>query len=191
MSKTVLFQAIQFSINTHFSSIWLLTRTLSGATTPGQSRPGSDGNEGVLSIPQSSRTPVEGLTPLQRCSWCILQLQPTGKDLTCIYSQIFFNLKFLFHNVLSLELIIITELLGLIKEETMLKSKNSLSKINAFFFSLWKYGFIEISKKMSTAYVNVNKRQLQRWVEKFDTSCIKKGCSGHDFKLHPLVRLLF
>ena len=29
---------------------------LSGATTPGQSGPGSDGNEGVLRIPQSSST---------------------------------------------------------------------------------------------------------------------------------------
>ena len=29
---------------------------LSGATTPGQSGPGSDGNEGVLHIPQSSST---------------------------------------------------------------------------------------------------------------------------------------
>ena len=35
-------------------SIWPIDRTLSGATTPGQSGPGSDGNEGVLSIPQSS-----------------------------------------------------------------------------------------------------------------------------------------
>ena len=30
--------------------------TLSSATTPGQSRPGDDGNEGVLRIPQSSNT---------------------------------------------------------------------------------------------------------------------------------------
>ena len=29
---------------------------LSGATTPGQSGPGSDGNEGLLRIPQSSST---------------------------------------------------------------------------------------------------------------------------------------
>ena len=29
-------------------------KTLSGATTPGQSEAGSDGNEGVLRIPQSS-----------------------------------------------------------------------------------------------------------------------------------------
>ena len=29
---------------------------LSGATTPGQGGPGSDGNEGVLRIPQSSST---------------------------------------------------------------------------------------------------------------------------------------
>ena len=33
----------------------------SGATTPGQSRPGSDGNEGVLSIPQSSN--IIGTSP--------------------------------------------------------------------------------------------------------------------------------
>ena len=31
-----------------------MERTLSGATTPGQRRPGSDGNEGILRIPQSS-----------------------------------------------------------------------------------------------------------------------------------------
>ena len=37
-----------------FSSIWPIDRTLSGATTPVQSWPGSDGNEGVLCIPQSS-----------------------------------------------------------------------------------------------------------------------------------------
>ena len=33
------------------SSIWLIDRTLSGATTPGQSGPTSDGIEGVLHIP--------------------------------------------------------------------------------------------------------------------------------------------
>ena len=54
MSKTALFQTIQFSISTHFSSIWPINRALSGATTPGQSEPGSDGNEGVLCIPQIS-----------------------------------------------------------------------------------------------------------------------------------------
>ena len=35
------------------SSIWLIDRTLSGATTLGQSGPGSDVNEGVLYIPQN------------------------------------------------------------------------------------------------------------------------------------------
>ena len=44
----------QFSINTQFSSNWLIDRTLPGATTPGQSRPWSDGSEGVLRITQSS-----------------------------------------------------------------------------------------------------------------------------------------
>ena len=67
---------------------------LSGVTTPGQNGPGSDGNKGVLRIPQNSSitrvlpsdclvTHPEhllggGLTPLQRCSLCILQLQLTG-----------------------------------------------------------------------------------------------------------------
>ena len=36
------------------SSIWPIDRTLTGATTLSQSGPGSDGNEGVLCIPQSS-----------------------------------------------------------------------------------------------------------------------------------------
>ena len=37
-----------------FSSIWPENRTLSGTTTPGQSGPGSDGNEKVLHILQST-----------------------------------------------------------------------------------------------------------------------------------------
>ena len=92
--KTVLFQifqTIQFSINTWFSSIWLIDRALSGATIPGQIGFGSNGNEEVLRIPQSSS--ITGNSPsdclvsypghsleesLQRCSWCILQPQPTG-----------------------------------------------------------------------------------------------------------------
>ena len=61
MSKTVLFQTVQFRISTQFSSIWPLDITLSGATNPGRSGPGSDGNEGVLSIPQSSS--ITGTSP--------------------------------------------------------------------------------------------------------------------------------
>ena len=69
--------------------------TLLGATTPGQSGSRSDGNERVLRIPQSSsitgfslsdclvsypgHSLGRGLTPLQRCSRCILQPQPTGE----------------------------------------------------------------------------------------------------------------
>ena len=59
--KTVLFQTIQFSISMQFSSIWPIDRTLSGATTPGQSRPGSNDNEGVFHIPQSSS--ITGASP--------------------------------------------------------------------------------------------------------------------------------
>ena len=35
------------------SSIWLIDRTLSRATTPNQGEPGSNGNEGVLRFPQT------------------------------------------------------------------------------------------------------------------------------------------
>ena len=60
-TKTDQFQTIQFSINTQFSSIWPIDRTLSGATTLGKSWPGSDGNEGILHIPQSSG--ITGVSP--------------------------------------------------------------------------------------------------------------------------------
>ena len=59
--EIVLFQVIQFSIIAQFSSIWPIDRTLSGATTPGPSGPGSDGNKGVLHIPQSSS--ITGISP--------------------------------------------------------------------------------------------------------------------------------
>ena len=48
MSKQFYFKQFE-----QFSSIWPIDNTLSGATTPGQSRPGSDANNGVLRIPQS------------------------------------------------------------------------------------------------------------------------------------------
>ena len=51
--KTVLFQTIQFSISTRFSSIQPIDGTLSGATTTSQNGAGTDGNEGILRIPQS------------------------------------------------------------------------------------------------------------------------------------------
>ena len=77
------------------SSIWPIDGTLSGATSPGQSGPGSDGNEGVFCILQHSSitgtspshclvsypdTCWESLTLLRRSSRCILQLQPTGQS---------------------------------------------------------------------------------------------------------------
>ena len=43
------------------SSIWSLDRILSGATTPSQSEPGSDSNEGVAHIPQ--RSSITGASP--------------------------------------------------------------------------------------------------------------------------------
>ena len=52
--KTILFQTVWFSISKQFCCIWLINRTLSDAATPSQNWPWSDGNEGVLGIPQSS-----------------------------------------------------------------------------------------------------------------------------------------
>ena len=57
----MLFQTIQFSKSALFSSIWPIDRILSGATTPNQSGPGSDDNNGVLCIPQSSS--ITGTSP--------------------------------------------------------------------------------------------------------------------------------
>ena len=69
---------------TQFSSIWPIDRTLSGATIPGQSGPGSDYNEGVLHIPQSSSisraSPSDCLKHLLGECQCNLQLQPTGPE---------------------------------------------------------------------------------------------------------------
>ena len=39
-----------------FWSIWPIDETLTDSTTSGQSGPGMNGNEGVLHIPQGSRT---------------------------------------------------------------------------------------------------------------------------------------
>ena len=88
--KTVLFQAIPFSISTLISSVWPIDRTLSGATILGQSWPGSDSNEEVLQAPVLSEphhqivechfqdTFLWGKSySLQRSSQCILQPQPT------------------------------------------------------------------------------------------------------------------
>ena len=92
---------------------------LSGATMPGQSGPGIDGNEGVLCIPQSSSITGNltiglfsviswtliggGLTPLQRFSWCILQPQPTGQSLFHIpYIHSVFHIPYI-HSSLSFE----------------------------------------------------------------------------------------
>ena len=53
MEKTGVLKKIQFSICTQFITFWPIDRTVSGATIPGQSEPGSDGNKGLLRIPQS------------------------------------------------------------------------------------------------------------------------------------------
>ena len=57
----LLFQTVQFSISAEFSYFLPIGRTLSGTSTPDQSGPESDGNEGVFRIPQISS--ITGTTP--------------------------------------------------------------------------------------------------------------------------------
>ena len=94
MSKTVLFQIIQFSISAQFSSIWPIDRCYHSGPKRTWERWQLRGNPqspklqhywnptnwlfGVL-----SRTPVGGsLTPLQRSGRCILLPQSTGQGVT-------------------------------------------------------------------------------------------------------------
>ena len=50
-----IFLQTQFFYELMFWSIYPIDGTLTGATTPGQSGPGINGNERVLHIPQGSR----------------------------------------------------------------------------------------------------------------------------------------
>ena len=86
LKKTVPFLAIQFCISTQFRSIWPIDRNLSGASTVGQSGPGSDGKAPILLEPHHQivlchiqHTRWRGHTPMQICSRCILQPQSTGQ----------------------------------------------------------------------------------------------------------------
>ena len=115
------------------------SRAQSDFTIPGQSGPGSNGNEGLLCIPQSpsitGTSPSDclvsyaghsfggGSSPLHRCSLCILQLRPTGQCflwLLCdcwlvllVYSEFLICLLFLltpFTCYLRLSVLVIREL---------------------------------------------------------------------------------
>ena len=68
------------------SSIWPIDRILSGATTPGLSGSGSNGNERVLHIPQNLRTeasPSDGLMSYQEHS---LGESYLSTDMQSVYS---------------------------------------------------------------------------------------------------------
>ena len=101
-NQTVLFLTIQFSMSFVYkqfkckkNSFWPIEDTVLHATTPSQSGPGGDGTERVLRIHEISiltgTSPSDclvsyqdtrgSLTPLQRCTQCILRTQPTGLKL--------------------------------------------------------------------------------------------------------------
>ena len=84
------------------SSIWPINRTLSGATIPGQRGLGSNSNErGTPHSPNLQGCSLairwfniissifvggRGLTPLQRCRWCILQPSQLGWENSLIHT---------------------------------------------------------------------------------------------------------
>ena len=91
-----------------YSSICPIDRILLGATTPRQSGPGSDGNEGELWIPQSSsitgvspadcvvsyaRHSMGGILPICRDAVCILQPQLTTLIYKCVFVLVFLLLS--------------------------------------------------------------------------------------------------
>ena len=87
--KTVLFQRIQFNWRTLFSSIWPIDRALSGATTPGQSGPGSDGIKVVIRFLQ--RSSITGVSP-SNClvsytghSWVGVGFLPLCRDTISVF----------------------------------------------------------------------------------------------------------
>ena len=109
MSKTILFQTIQFRISTQCSSIWPIHRALSGATTPGQSGSGSDGYEGALRISQSSS--VTGTSQ---------------SDCLVTYSE---------HSLVVGALLLRREAVGVIYSPWQLDKKASMSLVYLFFFN--------------------------------------------------------
>ena len=66
-----------------FSCIWPIHRTLSGASTPGQSGPGSDGNEGELCISES----LALLEPHHQIVQCKIQFYTSAK-MQSVYSTV-------------------------------------------------------------------------------------------------------
>ena len=73
------------------SSIWPIDRTLSGATTPDQSGPGSDGNEGVLHISQSSKAELSSSDCLVSKSGHSLGKSYPSAEMQLVYSTILAN----------------------------------------------------------------------------------------------------
>ena len=74
--QTVLFQTIQFSISIQSNSIRPIDRTLSGATTPEQSGPGSDTPHSPK-LQHFESLMIRLLSVISKCSWRILWPQPT------------------------------------------------------------------------------------------------------------------
>ena len=120
----------QFNINMQFSSVLAIDRTVSGATTPSQSRSGSDGNKGVFHIPQSSSitgaSPADFFSVLQRCSQFIQLIgQVTIQKLHSPKLQHYWSFTSRFFSVLQR----CSQFIQLIGQVTMSKLSSKLCKI--------------------------------------------------------------
>ena len=90
MSKTAQFQTIYFSLSTQFSSILPIDCTLLGSTNPRLSGPGSEGNERVLHIPQSSSITETSLSEClvhiqYTCCVCVWGVLPLGRETVGVF----------------------------------------------------------------------------------------------------------
>ena len=74
--------------------------TLSGANTPGQSRPGSDSNEGVIRIPQSSS--ITETSPSDCLLWAGVFYSRLGYIEFCAKYQYLSNVKKIDHQKLQI-----------------------------------------------------------------------------------------
>ena len=173
------------------SFIWPIGRTQSGATTPGESGLGSNGNEWVLHIPLNSPSDclvtyyhivIEGgLTPLQRCSRCILQPQPTGlhlcrrgwvnKYVHLLIASVFPSLVLTVCSILArnkFNLIRINICVGywiiLFLVYQMISVMNTLSIFLLCLLLNFLYGFPPPSRNIANNSWNIARKDIQAWV---------------------------
>ena len=123
------------------SCIWSIDRTLSGATTPCQSGPRSDGNQGVLRIIQSSS--ITGTSPLG----CLVLNQDTRWVLPLVQRGSRYNLQ--------------SQLTGQAHDD---RSHTVLLQIVIIIKACLQHGFPELSRHPSLLVITLGKSSRRHTV---------------------------